>query len=78
VKHRLAKLERAAGSIGAARCRRCGGRNGVGGVPLVVVCGKPQYGTYGSDGRCPQCGGAPPHVVHVVFAGDDLAGGKVE
>jgi hypothetical protein len=50
IKAKLSKLERAAASIGAAQCRHCGGRSGVGGVPLVVICGKPGYGTYAPGG----------------------------
>ena len=66
VKVKLSRLERAAARIGAARCGLCGGRNGVGGVPLVVVCGKPWYGAYAPDGRCQRCVATPPHVVEVV------------
>jgi hypothetical protein len=71
VRQKLARLERAARRIGAARCRHCGGSDGVGGVPLVLMRGKPWTGTYGQDGRCPRCGATPPHVVEIVFAGDD-------
>lgn len=69
VKAKLSSLERAAARMGASRCGRCGGRNGVGGVPLVVICGKPGYGTYAPNGQCPRCGATPPHVVEVVIVG---------
>ena len=67
VKQRLARLDRAMAKLGARSCSRCGGRDGVGGVPLVVMCGEPWYGTYAPpDGRCPQCGAIPSHVVRIV------------
>ena len=75
---RVGSLSRALAKVSRGRCGWCGGRNGVGGAPLVVVCGEPAYGAYAaSDGLCPMCGAGPSHTVEIIFpslpgdAGDD-------
>ena len=77
VRQRLARLERVALKIGAMqetrapRCSHCHGRNGVGGVPLMMILGKSDANNspYSADRRCSRCGAEPPIVVDVVALG---------
>ena len=69
VRGKLGRLERALATIRSAQCGHCGGRNGVGGVPLILSNGKHEgtdRTTYGSDRRCPRCGAEPPQVINIV------------
>jgi hypothetical protein len=59
-------MERA---TGAAKCGHCGGRRGVGGVPLVTMFGEwhgSDSTTYDASRRCPRCGAEPPRVINIV------------
>ena len=74
IKQRLTRLERALHSSDKVRCTRCGGRDGVGGVPLVMVEGVyrgDERTTYGADRRCSHCGAVPPHALDVVVDADE-------
>jgi hypothetical protein len=56
--------------IGATRCGHCGGSGGVGGGPLVTICGEwngNDCTTYNAARRCPRCGAVPPYVVNIDF-----------
>lgn len=68
VRQRLARLERAALKIRAGECSHCGGRNGVGAMPLLMMFGKLDGTgptTYDANRRCTRCGAEPGIVVNV-------------